>query len=150
LDPSIPPFRLQFRQPMGNKNHVGDNQLDRGGDMSTPDARLSAAERAALADLEAAAAADDPSLADRLKGSAASRARPALLTARFVVLHLWSAVLRTGYWGFAMVAVGLFCAIAGITSGLALSIFGALLCAVGLRVLAAMVDGRGRDRRPPA
>jgi hypothetical protein len=117
----------------------------------TPDARLSAAERAALAHLEAAAAAEDPRLAARLKGTAAARLRmlalgflPLLAAHLFVRLAAWP---RAGWWGVP-VLVGGFCLMAaGLTYGLSLGIAGALLATAGLRMLAGVVEARA-PRRP--
>lgn len=118
--------------------------------MSTPDARLNAAERAALADLEAAATAADPTFADRLRGAPVSRALPLVLSARAHLVRAWTTVLHTGWWGVPMVLVGLLLAAVGLSSAIVLSLVGGLICAVGLRVLAEMVDGRAWRRRRSA
>ena len=110
--------------------------------MSTPEARLSAAERAALADLESAAAAADPHLAARLRGRAPSRALPALVTVITRIQGAWAWVLRWNWWGIPPVVIGLFLVVLGLAYGLVLSVLGLVVAAVGLRVLAEMVERR--------
>jgi hypothetical protein len=107
--------------------------------MSTPDARLSAAERAALADLEAAAAAADPSLAARLRGSSSWHAGPLARAAQSKVHQGWVLVLGLRLWGVPLFLAGLVFMFLGLSVGLALSSFGAVLAAVGLRVLGEML-----------
>ncbi len=117
--------------------------------MSAPDARLNAAERAALADLEAAAAADDPHLAARLKGAPASRIRtvvPVIQRLRPTVLRQWSSFLGLGWWGVPVTLAGLALVVLGMSAGLAVSVFGALVALAGLRVLAELVERRRRRR----
>jgi hypothetical protein len=128
---------------------VGDNQLDRGGEMSTPDARLSAAERAALANIEAAAAAEDPHLAARLKGTASSRFKtlPPLVVSYLV--GRWHTVLRLRWWGIPTAVVGFVLMVLGISTSGAVSLAGALICAIGLRVLAQMVEDRRKQSPTP-
>ena len=126
---------------------MGDNQLDRGGEMSTPDARLSAAERAALADLEAAAAADDPRLASRLRGTSVTRVRSimARLLPRLAVT--WSRLLAARWWGVPLTVAGLALMVLGVSGGLAASVVGIVTSAVGLRILAEMAAARSRRKR---
>jgi hypothetical protein len=118
--------------------------------MSTPESRLSAAERAALADLESAAAAADPHLDARLRGRTPSRALPALSRARVVGLRGWAAILGLGWWGIPILVAGLALAVIGLSQTLALSVLGLLVAAVGLRVLVELVDRRlFRSSGPP-
>ena len=107
-----------------------------------PDARLSAAERAALAHLEAAASAEDPQFAARLRGSAAARVRavaPRLLPA---LLAIWAWLLALGWWSLALVVGGLGLMVIGLGSGFGLSLVGVVLCTVGLLLLAEMAGSR--------
>ena len=119
----------------------------------TPDARLSAAERAALANLEAAAVADDPRLAARLRGTVVARVRAAVprivpLVGAFLFRRL-SWLGRPGYWGAPLVVAGLLVMIVGLGSGLVIELAGALLTTSGLLMLAGLVEARLR-RRPEA
>lgn len=110
--------------------------------MSTPDARLNAAERAALADLEAAAMAADPALAARLRGGPGWRARPAVRTLQLRVARTWTAVLRARWWGGALLVAGMLLMGIGLGTTLAVSAIGAVVAAVGMRVLAEMAAAR--------
>ena len=113
--------------------------------MSAPDARLNAAERAALADLEAAAVADDPHLAARLRGAPGSRLKtvvPLIQRFRPVALRTWSSFLDLGWWGVPITLVGLGLVVLGMSAGLALSVFGAVVTLAGLRLLAELVERR--------
>lgn len=125
----------------------------------TPDERLSAAERAALADLEAAAAAADPTLAARLKGRRLSRFR-FLLPTRAPQLgrvpqlgpvsqlgRWWAALVGIGWWGVPLAVAGLVLVVLGLVSSLAVSVVGALVLVVGLRVIADLVERRLAARR---
>lgn len=112
----------------------------------TPDARLSAAERAALADLEAAALADDPVFASRLRGSPASEARRALSAAQLVLRRGWVRVLCLRWTGLVMLIAGLAAVIGGLAVSVAVSLVGVVLAGVGLRVLAEIVVDRGVRR----
>ena len=101
--------------------------------MSTPDARLNAAERAALADLEAAATAADPKLASRLKGS---RTSPAFTSARAQLLRAWLLLLmRARHFGPPLTVLGLVLIVVGVSAGLPVSLAGVVLLALGLRVV---------------
>lgn len=104
--------------------------------MSTPDARLSAAERAALADLEAAAVAADPGLAALLRGGASRRIRSDLRLLRIGAVKLSGAVIRAGWWGVPVVVAGMALMVLGLGSAIALSFGGAVLTALGLAILA--------------
>ena len=110
--------------------------------MSTPDAKLNAAERAALADLEAAAAAADPSLAALLRGRTPWRARPAFRSLRLRALRVWAVVLGSRWWGVPMTLVGSVLMVLGLGSGTFLSLAGVLVTVVGLRVLAEILRRR--------
>ncbi|HWE55653.1 MAG TPA: DUF3040 domain-containing protein [Acidimicrobiales bacterium] len=109
--------------------------------MSTPDARLNAAERAALADLESAAAAADPTLAAKLKGTG-PRTRPTLARARREALRWWAPVLGAGWWGIPLVVAGLLLMALGLSASLVLSLAGMVMAVVGLRILAELAETR--------
>lgn len=120
--------------------------------MSTPDAKLSAAERAALADLEAAAVAADPGLAALLRGGARRRLRSDWRAVRggYIKTRAW--IVRARWWGVPLTVAGLILMVLGLASALALSFAGALLTALGLAILAHMLQLRltrtaGRIRR---
>lgn len=119
----------------------------------TPDARLSAAERAALADLEAAASAADPTFAARLRGSRLTRLRPLLLigAARLTKLgEAWSRLLAGGFWGIPLTVAGLLLIVLGLAAGIAISVVGAVLTTVGLLILAKLAESRFQARREAA
>lgn len=120
--------------------------------MSTPDAKLSAAERAALADLEAAAVAADPGLAALLRGGASRRVRSELRRLRGRLVKLSTLLMRARWWGVPVTVAGLILMVLGLASVVALSFAGALLTALGLTILAHMLQLRltrtaGRIRR---
>ena len=119
-----------------------DDQLDRGGGMSAPDARLSAAERAALAGLEAAASAADPQLASRLKGARRSHRNVAVPRVVPVLLRAWATFLGIGWWAVPLTLAGLVLAVLGLSAGLAVSVIGVLAAAAGLRVIAELLHRR--------
>jgi hypothetical protein len=103
--------------------------------MSTrDDASLTARERAALARLEATAAAEDPQLASRLRGS--SRLR--LLT-RVPAVPGW---VRSRWWGVPALVLGLVLVVLSVSLGLAVGIIGAALCVAGLWLVVGMVERR--------
>jgi len=112
----------------------------------TPDSRLSAAERAALADLEAAVLADDPVFVTRLRGSPASEARRVLSSVQRAVRRGWVRLLCVGWWGLVMLIAGLAAVIGGLVVSVAVSLAGVLVAGVGLRVLAEIVVGRNVRR----
>ena len=122
--------------------------------MSTPDARLSAAERAALADLEAAAAASDPGLAALLRGGRGRWVHLDLRRVRASVAKAAGLVMRARWWGVPMTVLGLFLMVLGLGSLLLISFVGALLTALGLGLLARMAQIRltrsANSRREPA
>lgn len=125
--------------------------------MSTPDSELSAAERAALAGLEAAATADDPHLAARLRGSTATRVRSVAPRVVPAVAVACVRVLGIRWWGLAVVVAGVALMVLGLGAGLAISVAGVAVTIVGLRVVAEAVSarfaarpGRHPGRRSPA
>jgi hypothetical protein len=103
--------------------------------MSTPDASLSPQERAALADLEAAAAADDPQLAARLKGGGHLRAWSVPARAAAYVVGRWKAALTLGWWGAPIAAVGFALMVLSLSIGLYVGVIGTVLCFFGLRLV---------------
>ncbi len=104
------------------------------------DARLTAQERVALAGLESAAAADDPQLAARLKGSNAIWLRSSLLRPSAFLVGRWRRLLRRGWWGLPMIAAGLLLVTIGMSVGFACGLVGALTVTVGLRLVAQAVE----------
>jgi hypothetical protein len=103
--------------------------------MSTrDDASLTAKERAALANLEAMAAAEDPQLATRLRGSRRLR-----LFTRLPAIPAW---LRSAWWGIPALVVGLALVILSLSVNFVLGLAGAVLAAAGLWLVAKMVDRR--------
>ena len=103
--------------------------------MSTrDDASLTAKERAALASLEAMAAAEDPLLASRLRGSRGLR-----LFTRLPSVPAW---LRSTWWGDPALVVGLALMILSLSVSVALGIAGAVLAAAGLWLVVGMVNRR--------
>ena len=118
--------------------------------MSTrDDARLSPQERAALASLEAAAVADDPQLAARLKGSN-RRLRSLLPIPPAFLLGKWRSLLRHGWWGGPVAVVGIVMILLGLPFGMPLSLVGVAAACIGLRLVAQAVDDRLRRPAPPA
>ena|SRR6516225_9189520 len=107
--------------------------------MSTrDDASLTAKERAALASLEATAAAEDPQLASRLRGSRGLR-----LFTRLPSVPAW---LRSTWWGVPALVVGLALMILSLSVSVALGIAGAVLAAAGLWLVVGMVKRRWLTR----
>jgi hypothetical protein len=104
--------------------------------MSFQDARLSQQERAALASLEAAAAADDPQLAGRLSGTAVVRARAAIPRLLASVTTWLRSVERYAWMGGPIAAAGFALMVVGQSAGLAVGIVGAVLAAGGLTLAA--------------
>jgi hypothetical protein len=112
--------------------------------MSTrDDARLTAQERAAFAGLEAAAAADDPQLAKRLRGSNGIWVRSVLTRCARLASEWWQRLLHLGWWGIPLAVVGLLLVVVSMSVGLALGVVGALMSTLGLYLVARTV----RDRR---
>jgi hypothetical protein len=110
----------------------------------TPDARLSPAELAALAHLEARASSDDPHLARRLRGQPERRRLPDMVGR---CMRAWATLVGTGWWGVPLVVAGLALMAAGLASVLAVSLIGVIACAVGLRMVAGLVERRGGATR---
>src|SRR5690242_2165083 len=103
--------------------------------MSTrDDASLTAKERAALASLEAMAAAEDPQLASRLRGS-----RQLRLFTRLPAIPAW---LRSTWWGIPALVVGLVLVILSLSVSVVLGFAGALLVTAGLWMVVGIVDRR--------
>ena len=105
--------------------------------MSTrDDARLTARERAALSNLEALAAAEDPQLAARLRGPA--RWNISLSWDRLQPLLRW---VRTPAWALSMwfavpaVVIGLALAVLSLSVGWPLGVCGAVVASAGLTSL---------------
>jgi Protein of unknown function (DUF3040) len=114
--------------------------------MSTrDDARLTAQERAAFAGLEAAAAADDPQLAKRLRGSNRIWIRSVLTRTTRIAAAGSHRLLNLGWWGIPITLVGLLLVVVSMSAGLLLGVVGAVISAFGLYLVAHGV----RDRRAP-
>jgi hypothetical protein len=112
--------------------------------MSTRDeARLTAQERAAFAGLEAAAAADDPQLAKRLRGSNGIWVRSVLTRGSRWAAMAWQRLVHLGWWGIPVALVGLLLVVVSMSVGLPLGLAGALIATLGLYLVARAV----RDRR---
>jgi len=115
--------------------------------MSTrDDARLTAQERAAFAGLEAAAAADDPQLAKRLRGSNGVWIRSVLSRASRIAAAGSQRCLHLGWWGIPIALVGLLLVVVSMSAGLVVGVVGALISTFGLYLVARVI----RDRRTPA
>jgi Protein of unknown function (DUF3040) len=115
--------------------------------MSTrDDARLTAQERAAFAGLEAAAAADDPQLAKRLRGSNRVWIRSVVtrITRMAAAGSQW--LRHLGWWGIPIEVLGLLLVVVSMGAGLVVGIVGALISAFGLCLVALAIQ----DRRAPA
>jgi hypothetical protein len=115
--------------------------------MSTPDASLSPQERAALADLEAAAAADDPQLAARLRGGRRLHAWTLPHRVMTFVVGRWKALLTLGWWGAPIAAVGLTLMILSLSAGLLLGVIGVVLGLFGLSLVTHAAHGAWRRQR---
>ena len=103
--------------------------------MSTrDDASLTAKERAALASLEAVAAAEDPQLASRLRGS-----RRLHVFARMPAIPTW---LRSTWWGVPALVVGLVLVVLSLSVSVVLGIVGLVLAGAGLGMVVRIVDRR--------
>ncbi|MCU4186961.1 hypothetical protein K6U06_21525 [Acidiferrimicrobium sp. IK] len=116
--------------------------------MSAPDeGMLTAQERAALASLEARAAADDPRLADHLRGLRSPKKRlrpvpkPGLSSVATAVARIWLS-LHPAVWGPLLTLVGLALVLLGVAASLALSLTGVAVAATGLGLLARLVAAR--------
>ena len=119
--------------------------------MSTRDARLSPQERAALANLEAAAVADDPQFAARLRGSPMFRVRASAPRLLAFTVGQWRAALHHAWWGCPLTVVGFVLMVLGLSVGMALGLVGALVATAGLRLNAQMLYDALQARRqtPP-
>jgi Protein of unknown function (DUF3040) len=120
---------------------------EKGGAVSTPDVSLNAEERAALASIEAKAAAEDPQLAALLKGSGRGWLRSVLPRLAAVAAAKWRYLMAHSWLGFPITLVGLALVVAGMSGGLVVGLIGAVLAAAGLRMgLQAVDDYRRRTR----
>ena len=118
--------------------------------MSTrDDARLTAQERAAFAGLEAAAAADDPQLAKRLRGPSGVWVKSSLARSARVLSAGWHWVLRLGWWGIPIAVVGLVLVVVGMSAGLGVGVAGAMVAALGLYLVAQAVRDRPSSPAEP-
>lgn len=103
--------------------------------MSTPDASLSPQERAALANLEAAATAADPQLAARLRGGGRLRVSSFPPRVMAYLVGRWKAALTLGWWGAPVALVGFALMVLSLSTGLYLGIPGALASFFGLHLV---------------
>jgi Protein of unknown function (DUF3040) len=103
--------------------------------VSTQDARLSPQERAALANLEAAAAAADPQFAARLRGSPLFRIKAAVPRLVALTVGQWRALLRHSWWGAPLTIFGFVLMILGLSTGLTIGVVGAMVSTCGLRLV---------------
>jgi Protein of unknown function (DUF3040) len=118
--------------------------------MSTKDSRLTAEERAALAHLEAAATADDPHLATRLRGSGSARLNALGSKAHRDLSALANRAFHLGWWGIGVAVVGLAMMVLAVSSGLWLGILGIIVAVIGLMSVAHAIErrlARGRAKR---
>jgi hypothetical protein len=109
--------------------------------MSTRDESLNARERAALANLEAQAVADDPLLARRLRGSGRHRLVTSMPT---IPAWLWQS-----WWGAPVAVLGLVVVVLSLSTGFVVGLIGALMTTAGLRMLVGAIQGRRRGSAPP-
>jgi hypothetical protein len=108
--------------------------------MSTrDDASLTARERAALATLEASAAAEDPQLARRLRGSNPFR----LLRRIRVPAWFWAS-----WFGVPLTIVGLLLMVLSMSAGLVVGLVGAAVATGGMRMLMGAWQRRRNGPRP--
>jgi Protein of unknown function (DUF3040) len=115
--------------------------------MNARDSRLSAEERAALAHLEAAATADDPHLATRLRGSGSARLSLLGSKAHRDLSALGARVLGLGWWGLVVAAVGFAMIVLAVSTSLWLGVGGALITVTGLIGVGHAVERRIADSR---
>lgn len=73
---------------------------------------------------------------------------PVIRRLRPVVLRMWSSFLDLGWWGIPLTLAGLALVVLGMSAGLAVSAFGALVALAGLRLLAEMVERHRHRPRP--
>jgi hypothetical protein len=110
--------------------------------MSTQDeASLNARERAALASLEAQAAAEDPVLARRLRGT-----NPFRFVTKVPQIPAW---LWQTWWGGPVAVLGLVLVVLSPSTGLVVGLVGALMLTAGLRMLGGAIQGRLSAGGPP-
>jgi hypothetical protein len=115
--------------------------------MSGPDeGMLTAQERAALASLEERAAADDPRLADHLRGLRSKERllalpKPDLGWLTTTAGQVWRS-LRPAVWGPILTIAGLALVVLGLSVSLALSVVGIVIAAVGLGLLVQLITAR--------
>jgi hypothetical protein len=103
---------------------------------------LTAEERAALASLEAAAVADDPQFAAKLRGSILFRLRAVAPRVPAVLAGYWRAVLIHAWWGGPVMLAGLLMMWVGLSTSLAASLIGALVTTLGIRLLLQAIQTR--------
>lgn len=115
--------------------------------MSIRDARLSPQERAALANLEAAAAADDPQFAARLRGSPLFRLQATIPRLFAWLVGQWRALLRNLWWGVPLAAAGFVLMVAGLSVSGWVSGTGAVMAALGLGLGAESLSRWGERRK---
>jgi hypothetical protein len=115
--------------------------------MSTRDARLSPQERAALASLEAAAVADDPQFAARLRGSPLFRLQAAAPRLWAWLVGQWRALLRNPWWGVPLTVTGFILMVLGLPVSGWVSGTGAVMAAVGMGLGAETLDRSWERRR---
>jgi hypothetical protein len=115
--------------------------------MNARDSRLSAEERAALAHLEAAATADDPHLATRLRGSGSARLSLLGSRAHRDLSAIGARVLGLGWWGLVVAAVGFAMIVLAVSTSLWLGVGGALITVAGLIAAGHAIERRIADVR---
>jgi VIT1/CCC1 family predicted Fe2+/Mn2+ transporter len=106
------------------------------------DGSLTAQERAALANLEAAAETEDPHLAARLQGLSRFH-----LIARLPKVPVW---LRSRWWGAPVVVAGLVLVVVGLSTGWVVGTAGAVIAASGLWLVVGAIDEHWIHRARPA
>lgn len=119
--------------------------------MSGPDeGMLTAQERAALASLEERAAADDPRLADHLRGLRrkerlravpVAMRKPDLTWLATTVGRVWAS-MRPAVWGPLLTVAGLAAVVLGLSVSLVLSLVGVALASLGLALLVRVATAR--------
>jgi hypothetical protein len=112
---------------------------------SSDEAMLSAQERAALAQLEARAAADDPRLATQLRGDQLRRRSPGRLPdaawLTTIAGHLWAS-LRPALWGPVLLLGGLVLIVVGLSVSLLVGVVGVAMATAGIALLADVATDR--------
>jgi hypothetical protein len=114
---------------------------------SSDEAMLSDKERAALAQLEERAAAEDPRFASQLRGGQVRRRRPGGLPdaawATTIAGHLWAS-LRPAVWGPVLLVGGLALVVIGLAVSLVVGVVGVVLATAGIALLVDVVRDRVR------